>query len=254
MEGPELVQVMAAALVGLATAFVVCVRALVRVLAVSNVRGGQAAILGVLAGILIQLVGAWIVFQLLLDTAHSEVHLIVGALLLLFGLRWLREAMLRAIKNSPPRDFAEDYAKELAKSHYLKRAFGRLDTPAFIKVAGIVTFDLIEVTFVAVALSAGGVTLLAAATSGALLATFLLVPLALVFGRAMIKHIVRSLTVLVGVVMSAFGTIWAGDGIGAVWPRLDVTLVSLTIGYLVVALGYVHLARRGAPASRNLRE
>ena len=115
----------------------------------------------------------------------------------------------------------------------------------------VVIFDDVEVVSIVSALGAGGSGLLVPVTAGAAAALLLVVLLGKTFQEPIAGLLDNSLKFAVGVLLSAFGTIWAGDGIGAVWPGLDATLIGLSVGYFLVAIGCVHVVGRGGSAGRR---
>jgi len=248
VQGSDFAHVGAVAIASFFASFVECIEVLAVVLALALVRGRSAALVGSLAGFLVLFFATWILVESLAGVPVSTEHLIVGALLLLFGLRWLREAMLRSLRAIPLHDLAALYAKEVTALEALKRSSSAFDVTAAVRAMRIVIFDGVEVVFIVVALGASESGLLAPATAGAVLAALVIVPLGFVFYRPVAAPLINSLKLAAGVLLSAFGTIWAGDGIGAVWPRPDATLIALALGYLLVAIGYVRMVRRGRPA------
>jgi Ca2+/H+ antiporter, TMEM165/GDT1 family len=115
----------------------------------------------------------------------------------------------------------------------------------------VVIFDGVEAVSIVVALGAGGSGLLVPVTAGAAAVLLLVVLLGKTFHEPIAGLFNNSLRFAVGVLLSAFGTIWAGDGIGAVWPGLDATLIGLSVGYFLVAIGCVQVVRRGGSAGRR---
>jgi hypothetical protein len=99
------------------------------------------------------------------------------------------------------------------------------------------------VVFVVVALGAGG-RLLGPASAGALLALLLVVALGLWLHRPLSKVPENALKFAVGVMLTAFGTYWAGEGIGLAWPGQDATILVLITAFLAVGLGLVKICAR----------
>jgi Ca2+/H+ antiporter, TMEM165/GDT1 family len=100
----------------------------------------------------------------------------------------------------------------------------------------------IEVVFIVIAIGAAGEMLLPASI-GALAALALVILLGVVVHRPLASVPENTLKFAVGVLLSAFGTFWAGEGIGVVWPGGDTTILALIAGFLIMALLFVPLAR-----------
>lgn len=102
----------------------------------------------------------------------------------------------------------------------------------------------IEVAFIVLAVSAGGPGLLSAAILGALAAALLVTLTAAAVHRPLARVPENTLKFAVGVVISAFGIFWSGEGLGVAWPGHDLALPAIAGGLLVVALLSVRLAAR----------
>jgi uncharacterized membrane protein len=221
------------------------VEALTIVLAVGVVRGWHAALIGAAAGVALLTVLVLALGSSLKLVPLAELQVVVGVLLLMFGLRWLRKAVLRQAGVLPLHDEAEAFAKE---SERMRRASGG-SARAFDKIAFITTFKAvvlegIEVVFIVIALAAGG-RMLVPATVGAGLALAVVLVLGLWLHRPLAKVPENALKFGVGVMLAGFGIFWVGEGIGLHWPGQDVAIV-----YLIAALSAMALAL--VPASRRL--
>ncbi|HKJ63696.1 MAG TPA: hypothetical protein VKA94_17135 [Hyphomicrobiales bacterium] len=218
------------------------VEAFTIVLAVGTTRGwrpaiaGTGAALGALALIVVVLGPALAVFPIHL------LQLFVGILLLLFGMGWLRKAILRSGGVLPMHDEVEAFAEETAS---LKAQTGSADTLNWI--AGIAAFKAfllegLEVAFIVVAVGAGK-GLLGAASLGALAACVLVLALGVLVHRPLAQVPENTLKFGVGVMLSAFGVFWTGEGLGVDWPGADLMLVALAGVFLASGLGFVRMAR-----------
>ena len=222
-----------------------CVEALTVVLAVGSVRGwrsaleGAAAALGLLAAIVAVLGPA---------LTHIPLHLVqlvVGAMILLFGLRWLRKAILRSAGLIPLHDEQAAFQREAAAMRRAGRAPGR-DKLAFTAAFHITMLEGTEVVFIVVALGAGGTGLLLPAGLGAAAALLVIVALGAVLHRPLARVPENTLKFLVGILLSAFGTFWVGEGAGFAWPGSDLAIPCLMAAYLAIALCLVPMCRAGA--------
>lgn len=221
------------------------VEALTVVLAVGSVRGWRDTLLGsaVAFGLLLLIV-------VVLGTALTRIpldmlQLVVGALLLLFGLRWLRKAILRAAGVIPLHDEMAAFAKQsdAMRGHGVA---GGWDRVAFGAAFQITMLEGIEVVFIVIAIGAGGAGLLLPASLGALAALLVVAVLGLAIHRPLARVPENSLKFVVGVLLSAFGSFWVGEGIGAAWPGADWSILALIVGFLAIALLTVPLCRARA--------
>lgn len=219
------------------------VEALTIVLAVGTVRGWRSALLG--AGL-----GAALLVALILLLGPTLglipitwLQLTVGVLLLLFGIRWLRKAILRAAGIIALHDEEKIYQKETAE---LRRAglsrFGAFDAVATATAFKAVTLEGLEVVFIVIAVGAtGGMLVPASIGAGAALAAVLL--LGLLIHKPLTKVPENGLKLVVGVMISAFGVFWIGEGLGTPWPGADWAIPALGLGFLAAALSAIALVR-----------
>ncbi len=224
------------------------VEALTVVLAVGVVRGWRGALMGSGAATLVLLAIIAILGPALTRIPLGTVQLVVGALLLLFGLRWLRKAILRAAGVIALHDEAAIYDKQ-AQALRRQGASGGWDKIAFATAFKITMLEGIEVVFIVIALGAGGIGLLLPASFGALAALAVVVALGIVVHRPLSRIPENTLKFVVGVLLSAFGTFWVGEGLGLTWPGQDWSILGLIAGYLVVASIVVPMCRGRAIAA-----
>jgi uncharacterized membrane protein len=228
-----------------------CVEALTVVLAVGSVRGwpsplaGAAAALALLAAVVAALGPALTRIPLHL------VQLVVGAMILLFGLRWLRKAILRAAGLIPPHDEAAVFATSTASMRTGADDASKWDKLAFAAAFNITMLEGTEVVFIVIALGAGGTGLLLPASLGAVAALLVIVALGLGLHRPLARVPENTLKFVVGVLLSAFGTFWVGEGAGLAWPgpahsNPDLAIPFLMAGYLAVALWLVPICKAAA--------
>jgi Ca2+/H+ antiporter, TMEM165/GDT1 family len=171
------------------------------------------------------------------------VQLAVGALLLLFGMRWLRKAILRSAGIIPLHDEVTTFAKETESLRRLGDRARGWDTVAIATAFKITMLEGLEVVFIVIAVGAGGVGLLIPASAGALAALALVVLLGLMIHRPLATIPENLLKFAVGVLLSAFGTIWVGEGMGFGWPGQDWSILGLVAGFQCTGLLIVPLCR-----------
>jgi uncharacterized membrane protein len=219
-----------------------CVEALTVVLAVGSVRGWRSALMGSAAavGILLLLIAG--LGRALTRVPLQTLQFVIGTLLLLFGLRWLRKAILRSAGQIPIHDEEEAFAKNSAFMRKLPGA-GRWDRVAFATAFQIVMLEGTEVVFIVVAIGAGGAGLWLSASLGAIAALLVVVAFGFALHRPLANVPENKLKFVVGVLLSAFGTFWVGEGAHFIWPRGDWSILGLVLGYFIIAILTVALCR-----------
>lgn len=220
------------------------VEALTVVLAVGAARGWRSALTGTAVALAALLLIVVAFGPLLTRIPLEDVQLVVGGLLLLFGLRWLKKAILRSAGVIPLHDEAAVYEKETASLRTGAVSGARWDALAMTTAFKITMLEGLEVVFIVVAVGAGGVGLLVPASVGALAALLFVVLLGLVLHRPLSMVPENTLKFVVGVLLAAFGTFWVGEGIGLDWPGADWSILALTLGFLLLAVAAVPLCRR----------
>ncbi len=220
------------------------VEALTIVLAVGLTRDWRSALTGagVAALVLSALVAA--LGPALTLIPIDDLRLVVGALLLVFGLQWLRKAILRAAGYRPLHDEEEAFAREAAEA----RAAGRerragLDWYAFTISFKGVLLEGLEVAFIVLTFgSTQGSIPLAAVGAGA--AVVLVVALGALARAPLARVPENSLKFAVGVMLTTFGTFWGAEGAGADWPGGDAALPGVLAFVALLSLGLVATLRR----------
>ncbi|CAM5206049.1 hypothetical protein ARD30_13625 [Bosea thiooxidans] len=219
------------------------VEAFTIVLAVGTVRGWRPALAGTGCAL-----GVLALLVLLLGPALTQVplqalQLVIGVLLMMFGLRWLRKAILRAAGFIALHDEQAVFAKETAALQ-TGGAGGanRHDWIAGLTAFKAVMLEGIEVVFIVLAVGAGR-GLLWPASLGALAACALVLALGLVLRKPLARVPENTLKFAVGVMISAFGIYWTGEGLGADWPGGDLAILALAA--LLLASGLTLVAALG---------
>jgi uncharacterized membrane protein len=216
------------------------------VLALGMSRGWRAPLLGTAAalGVLALLTGA--LGPALERIPLDSLRLVVGTLVLLFGLQWLRKAILRAADRLPKHDEEAAFAEELERARATGQARGRLDGYSFTLAFKSVLLEGLEVVFIVLTLGANQGSIPLAALGAA--AAVVVVGVAAVFVRHPLSRVPENaLKFAVGVMLTAFGTFWAAEGAGVHWPGEDAALVVLVALTTLWSLAFVRMLRPGQP-------
>jgi uncharacterized membrane protein len=170
-------------------------------------------------------------------------QLAIGVLLLLFGMRWLRKAILRAAGVIRLHDETMAYAAETAELREQARHHEvRLDWFAALASFKAVVLEGLEVVFIVIAVGAGR-GLIIPASIGAIAACVLVAGAGFAIHRPLARVPENVLKFTVGIMLSAFGVFWIGEGLGVPWPGEDIAIIVFTALFLLVALVAVALAR-----------
>ncbi|MEO6779995.1 MAG: hypothetical protein ABI196_03615 [Bradyrhizobium sp.] len=218
------------------------VEALTVILAVGAVRAWRPALVGAAIGVGILAVLVIVLGPLLTRIPLDTVQLVIGTLLLLFGLRWLRKAILRSAGVIPLHDEAAAFE---AEKDALRAAGGckpGWDKLAVATALQITLLEGIEVVFIVIAMGAGGGMLLPAALAAGV-AFALVCLLGLLLHRPLASIPENLLKFTVGILLTAFGTFWVGEGLGIAWPGSDWSIGGLVLLFLTTAVAGRALAR-----------
>jgi uncharacterized membrane protein len=241
---------MTGAELGLAiSVFIACaveaVEALTIVMAVGQTRHWPSALAGVgaatvlLAGIVAVLGSA------LTSVPIDELRLVIGVLLLLIGLQWLRKAVLRAAGLKAMHDERSIYEAQAQAARDAGRPLPGLDRYAFAVSLKGVLLEGLEVALVVVTFGVNRHRVgLAAVSAGVAVAAVVAAGLAV---RAPLARVPENmLKFAVGVMLCSFGVFWGAEGAGASWPGGDAFLLAIIPAVLAASLVAVLSLRRGA--------
>lgn len=223
------------------------VEAFTIVLVVATLRGWKPAVLGTAAA-LATLGAVVVVLGPLLDRVPLHaLQLVIGVLLLLFGIGWLRKASLRAGGVIPLHDENAIFVQETAElTEAVRRQQTSQDWIAGIAAYKAVLLEGLEVIFIVIAVSAGR-GLLWPASLGALAACALVLVVGAIAHRPLARVPENTLKFGVGVMLSAFGVFWTGEGLGVDWPGQDLALFVFAAAFLLAGLMSARMVRRPIP-------
>ena len=233
------------------------VEAFTIVLAMGLTRGWRSTLAGTAAA-LVTLALIVVVAGYALATWFPEalLQLVIGALLLIFGLQWLRKAILRSAGLKAEHDEVATFEAEAraARGAAPQTVMG-LDWFAFVVSFKGVLLEGLEVVFIVLTfgLSAGNVPL---AAIGAAIAGAIVLAVGAVVHRPLSRVPENTIKYGVGILLSTFGTFWAIEGLGVFapdqssleWPAGDLALLGVLVGWLVLSRVLVATLRRRAPA------
>jgi uncharacterized membrane protein len=178
----------------------------------------------------------------------DTLRLVVGALLLVFGLQWLRKAILRASGYRALHDEEQAYAREVAEARAagVERRAG-LDWYAFTVAFKGVLLEGLEVAFIVLTFgSTQGSIPLAAVGAGA--AVVVVAVAGLAAHRPLARVPENAMKFAVGAMLTTFGIFWAAEGTGAHWPGDDASLPAVLAFVLLMSFAFVATLRRRRPA------
>lgn len=240
-------QLGSSALAGFLASSVECVEALTIILAVGSTRGWREALGGTVSALVVLVAIVGLFGEALEQMPLAMLQLLVGGLLVIFGLRWLKKSILRSAGVIPLHDEAAAYLAEKRRIGLADASSG-WDVAAFAATFQITMLEGAEVVFIVLGIGAGGSGMTDAASIGAIAALVVTGTIGALVHRPLAKVPENLLKFIVGILLCAFGTFWFGEGAGIRWPGGDASLAGLTLGYLAVALVTIGICR-GARAS-----
>lgn len=222
------------------------------VLAVGTTRGWRSTMIGVAGGL-----GALAVMVAVLGPALTLVplhalQLVVGGLLLAFGLGWLRKAMLRAAGVKSKHDEAAIFEREVTTASSAARAEGATDWYSFTLAFKGVLLEGLEVVFIVLTFGSNQHDI-PLAVIGAALAVGLVTILAAAVRGPLARVPENTLKYVVGLLLTSFGTFWGAEGAGAHWPGSDAAILGVLAFTALVSLALVNLMSRSAAVRGGLQ-
>jgi uncharacterized membrane protein len=213
------------------------------VVAVGSTRSWRAALAGAAGGLVVLVVLVAALGTALRTVPLAPIRLVVGVLLLVFGLQWLRKGVLRIAAGGWALGQGEEHVDDGDVPA------GRFDWTGFVLSFKGVSLEGLEVAVIVVAVG-GAAGSLGSAVIGAAAAVVVLAAVGAATYRWIARIPRRALQLFVGALLSAFGTFWAGQGIGVGWPGDEFSLLWLIALYAaggVVLVGLVRGWQRSTP-------
>ncbi len=212
------------------------------VVGVGATRGWRSTWFGVIAGLAV-LVASVVVFGLALGSVPiGPLRLVIGVLLLVFGLQWLRKGIMRVAARRLT-------GMGISAVTDSERWVGPgVDGTAFVLALKGVLLEGLEIAFIVVSVGLAAREMTAAIVGGTA-ALVLTAAVGTAFAAAF-NRIPRSvLQLVVGILLTTFGTFWSLEGLGVEWPSGDLSILPLLAFYAVIALSYTRIERRRVVAA-----
>jgi uncharacterized membrane protein len=226
--------------------FVEGVEALTIVLAVGTTRGWRSTVYGMGAALLALALIVGVLGPALTAIPLNALRLIVGGLLLTFGLQWLRKAILRASGFTPLHDEAAIFSRATRAARQAKmpaRKGAVNDWYAFTIAFKGVLLEGLEIAFIVITFGAnqGSIPLAAA---GAAAAVAVVVVTGVAVHRPLAQVPENTLKFVVGLMLTSFGIFWGSEGAGVHWPGSDLALVGIIAAMAITSVALVGWLRR----------
>jgi uncharacterized membrane protein len=232
------------------TVFVACaveaVEALTIVLAVGLTREWRSTFQGMAAALVVLAVIVAVLGPTITLLPLTALRLFIGALLAIFGLQWLRKAILRASGYKALHDEASAYLREVAaaKAAPVSRRRWVGDWYAFTLSFKGVLLEGLEVVFIVITFGTNQHNL-GAAVIGAAMAVVVVAVTGFIVRAPLSRVPENALKFAVGIMLTSFGTFWGAEGAGVAWPGNDAALLVLVPVVAVTSLGFAAWLRRG---------
>ena len=217
------------------------VEALTIVLAVGVARSWPVALRGTAYALLVLALIVALFGPLLHLIPIDQLKLVVGIVLTLFGLAWLRKAILRYAGRKALRDEDAAFARELATLRAAEDV--QADRIGFVTAFKAVLIEGLEVAIIVVTFGAASSAALGWSASGAAAAVLLVILIGLALHRPASRVPENAMKFVVGTMLTSFGTFWTGEGLGIAWWGADLSLLILAGFYLAVSAALVAAAR-----------
>ena len=236
------------------TVFVACaveaIEALTIVLAAGLTRQWRSTFQGMAAALVVLAAVVGVLGPTITLLPLGALRLVVGALLAIFGLQWLRKAILRASGHKALHDEASAYLREVAAAKAAPEVRkGRVsDWYAFTLSFKGVLLEGLEVVFIVITFGDNQRNL-GAAVIGAAIAVVVVTVTGIAVRAPLAKVPENAMKFAVGTMLTSFGTFWGAEGAGVTWPGGDVALLVIVPVVAVVCLSYVAWIRRYRPAA-----
>ena len=221
------------------------VEAVTIVLAAGTARDWRSAGTGTVSALAVLAIVVAILGPAVAAIPITTLRVIVGALLLVFGLQWLRKAVLRASGHKSLHDEDKLFAGHMAeaKSQTARRFFLAPDWYGFTLAFKGVLLEGLEVVFIVLTFGANAKNVgLASIAAGC--ATVLVAAVGFAVRAPLARVPENTMKFVVGIMLTSFGVFWGGEGAGASWPGSDAALLVIIPAVALFGLALTWLLRR----------
>ena len=215
------------------------VEALTIVLAVGMTINWKSSLWGAFAGASVLAVIIAVFGAAILQIPIDILRFVIGVILVLFGLQWLKKSILRYSGHKSVHDEEEIYKKEVEKlkshgeNHTKFNKFGFVTSFKGVLLEGLEVAFIVISAAAAVKNAAAGLTY---AVLGAAAAFIAVVALGAIVQKPLALIPENTLKFFVGIIITSFGTFWSGEGLAVNWPFSDLFIIILAGFYLIVSL------------------
>jgi len=236
------------------TVFLACsveaVEALTIVLAAGTTRHWGSALQGTGAALVALAATVAVLGPAVAQIPLDALRLVVGALLLVFGMQWLRKAVMRGSGYKALHDEAAAYAEEVEAARAAETGGrGRVrDWYAFTLAFKGTFLEGLEVAFIVVTFG-NNQRDVPVAVLGAVVAVVLVTAVGFAVRSPLAQVPENTMKFAVGTMLTSFGVFWSTEGAGAHWPGSDTSLLALVPAVALLAAGYTAILRQGNPTN-----
>ena len=223
------------------------IEALTIVLAIGQARSWTLALRGTCIALLLLVAIVALGGPLLHTLPLYLLRLVIGIVVVLFGLEWLRKAILRSLGRISMHDEDAIFARELVAVQN-----AREDRMLLTTVFQAVFLEGLEVVVIVLGFGSASASALGWAAGGALAAVAVVVSLGIALLRPISQIPENTIKYVVGIMLTSFGTFWLGEGLGIIWWPADLAFLGILLGY--AGVGYAAQRYRVHPndhATRN---
>ncbi|MDB5072266.1 MAG: hypothetical protein JWM87_3377 [Candidatus Eremiobacteraeota bacterium] len=217
------------------------VEALTIVLAVGVTRSWPVALRGAAFALLVLALIVAVFGPLLRLVPIDQLKLVVGIVLILFGLAWLRKAILRYSGRKALRDEEAAFAREISALRAAEDV--QADRIGLVTSFKAVLIEGLEVAIIVVTFGAASTAALGWSAAGAAAAVLLVVLAGIALKAPASRVPENTMKFVVGIMLTSFGTFWTGEGLGIAWFGADLSLLILAAFYLAVSAVLISVAR-----------
>ncbi|MEX0683383.1 MAG: hypothetical protein WD472_07995 [Dehalococcoidia bacterium] len=217
------------------------VEALTIILAVGVTRGWRSALLGmVTASVALTIIVYALGVSLVNVVPIHGLQVVVGCLLLIFGLQWLRKAVMRSSGLKAKHDEARIYKEEVEQLSPAATPIGGIDWTGFVVSFKGVFLEGLEVAFIIITFGAHSGSSLPLASAGAFVALVVVGVVGLIVHRPLTGVPENAIKYAVGIALCAFGTFWGAEGVGIEWTLKEPTIPILAGVYWAAAAAAIY--------------